>query len=254
VEVEAEEDKFEMDGLKLKIKNVAEENLGIYRCYNSEKEEMGSFQVDMSIRLKQMPKSISIDEGSSTVDDLKCSVMSAGQEVDFKWFSRPEAETDLTIMNPICSKSADSDCSVPDAQALFEKKDKDAPVVPLTERSKITTGEDQDDEGRKVPYSVLTITDTHLMDRQTYICLATLKGLEEAEVTDCQISKHCDQSESLLRVKDPLAAVWPFCGIVVEVVLLCLIIFFCERNKSNNDKEEYGEGSNGDVASNRNRK
>ena len=31
VEVEAEEDKFEMDGLKLKIKNVAEENLGIYR-------------------------------------------------------------------------------------------------------------------------------------------------------------------------------------------------------------------------------
>ena len=37
---------------------------------------MGSFQVDMSIRLKQMPKSVSIDEGSSTVDDLKCSVMS----------------------------------------------------------------------------------------------------------------------------------------------------------------------------------
>ena len=31
VEVEAEEDKFEMDGLKLKIKNIAEENLGIYR-------------------------------------------------------------------------------------------------------------------------------------------------------------------------------------------------------------------------------
>ena len=103
---------------------------------------------------------------------------------------------------------------------------------------------------------------------QTYICVATLKGVEEAEVTDCQISKHCDQvskvehdlsavisimtvrcrimtasccimtvscrimtvscrimtvschipqSESLLRVKDPLAAVWPFCGIVVEV-------------------------------------
>ena len=32
--------------------------------------------------------------------------LQAGQEVDFKWFSRPEAETDLTIMNPICSKVA----------------------------------------------------------------------------------------------------------------------------------------------------
>jgi hypothetical protein len=54
---------------------------------------------------------------------------------------------------------------------------------------------------------------------------------------------------------DPLAALWPFCGIVVEVVLLCIIIFFCEKRKEAAEKEDYDEGSNGNnVASGRHRK
>jgi len=57
-----------------------------------------------------------------------------------------------------------------------------------------------------------------------------------------------DEMETILRVKDPLAAVWPFCGIVAEVIVLCLIIFFCERRKSE-EKEDYDDGLNGAINS-----
>lgn len=245
VKVSAEVGKFVLDGVKLIIKNVQEENLGVYRCFASEAEELESYLVDISLKLKKLPKSISIDEGSSTMEDLKCIMISSGQEVDFKWYSRPEGEEDKSKMTPICSKTADSDCSTPDAQALFDKKDKDAPVVPMSERSKILLGEDDG-----VPFSVLTITDTALADRQTYICVATLRDpeatlRESIDVVECVNSKHCDMAETILRVKDPLAAVWPFCGIVVEVVLLCLVIFFCEKRKGPAEKEDDYEGSNG---------
>ena len=42
--------------------------------------------------------------------------------------------------------------------------------------------------------------------------------LEKAEaIEDCEASKECDKSQVLLRVKDPLAALYPFVGIVAEV-------------------------------------
>ena len=42
--------------------------------------------------------------------------------------------------------------------------------------------------------------------------------LEKAEaIDDCGASKECDESHVLLRVKDPLAALYPFVGIVAEV-------------------------------------
>ena len=42
--------------------------------------------------------------------------------------------------------------------------------------------------------------------------------LEKAEaIEDCGESKECDESHVLLRVKDPLAALYPFVGIVAEV-------------------------------------
>jgi len=244
----AQGEKYKMEENKLVISDVQQADLGIYRCFNEEKEDLQSFQVDISLKLKRLPKSVSIDEGSSTEDDIKCSMISSGQEVVFKWFTRPEEEKNSSIITPICAKSVDSDCSIPSAMALFEKKDKLAPVVPLAERSEITYG--TSDEG--IPWSVLTIKDTDLSDRQVFICKALLKGVE---VSNCTASKHCDMAETILRVKDPLAALWPFCGIVVEVVLLCVIIFFCEKKQSAADKEDFDEGSNGNnMGSGRNRK
>ena len=88
---------------------------------------------------------------------------------------------------------------------------------------------------------------------------ALLVGSSATE--DCKeaSNKECDETQVLLRVKDPLAALYPFVGIVIEVetskqktcllfikcfilqvILLCIVIFFCERNKSD-DKDDYEE-------------
>ena len=58
------------------------------------------------------------------------------------------------------------------------------------------------------------ISSTELEDHQVYVCRASLTG---ATITNCTASKECDQLQVLIRVKDPLAALWPFVGIVIEV-------------------------------------
>jgi len=240
VPVVADDKTFKIDGAKLVLLSVQEEQLGVYRCSDDD-DTLISFEVGISFKLKKMAKSISIDEGSSTKDDLMCSLHSSGQEVVFKWFSMPEEGSEERTL--ICSKSSDTDCSTIVAEALFDKRDKDAPVTPLAERSEITTGETDG-----IPYSILKIKNAYLEDRKIYICQAILKDTDE-DVEDCKESKECDEVETILRVKDPLAAVWPFIGIVAEVILLCVIIFFCERRKSD-EKDDYDEGLNGNVASN----
>eukprot|EP00092_Neocalanus_flemingeri_P078701 GFUD01097943.1.p1 GENE.GFUD01097943.1~~GFUD01097943.1.p1 ORF type:complete len:304 (+),score=80.61 GFUD01097943.1:49-960(+) len=234
-EIVAEENLYKIDGSKLVLLNVQEEHLGFYQC-SSKDDTLIRFELDISFKLKRMPLSVSIDEGSST--ELKCSLHSSGLEVVFKWFSKPEFESEEgSERTLICSKP---DCSTDIvAEALFDKRDKDAPVTPLAERSEITTGEEED-----IPYSIFKINNAFLEDRKIYICQAILKDSEEdIDEDDCKESKECDEVETILRVKDPLAAVWPFVGIVVEVVLLCVIIFFCERRKSE-EKDDYDEGTN----------
>jgi len=248
----AEGEKYKIDGSNLIVKDVQEEDLGVYRC-SEDGEEIAAFHLDISVRVKKFPPSFSIDEGSSTdpKKSLKCEVFSADQEIQFKWFSRPEDEDSTSkTLNPVCAQTEDNDCSVPVAQPLFEKKDSSVPVVPLSERMTIKVGKNE--EG--IPFSTLEIKDTDKTDRRVFICQASVvdSGIEPE---DCKESKHCDQTETIMRVKDPLAAVWPFCGIVVEVILLCVIIFFCEKKKTGSEKEDYDEGSNGNnIGSSRQRK
>jgi len=239
------EDKYELDEDKLKVKKIEEDNLGFYLCYNEDDELLKKFEVDVSVRLKKIPKSFSIDQGADITDQLTCSLSSLDHEVEFKWFTLPENAAPEVLMQPLCIKTEDTDCSVsPSAAALFESRDKSVPAVPLSDRAKIEEGETE--EG--LDYSRLLISSAELEDRQVYLCRATLKG---ATVKNCTASKECDQLEVLIRVKDPLAALWPFVGIVIEVILLCVIIFFCERRKTPEEKEEYEEGSNGNnIASN----
>ena len=60
--------------------------------------------------------------------------------------------------------------------------------------------------------------------------------------------QNCSESIFFLRVKDKYAALWPFVGIVAEVVVLCIVIFACEHGK--NKKEEFDDdGPNGNGVS-----
>jgi len=247
-DITAEENKYEMDDDKLKIKDIQEENLGFYSCYDSEDDErLHEFEVDVSVRLKKLPKSFSIDQGADIKQQLTCSTTSADHEVTFAWFTLPENYPPDAIPKPLCLEEDGSGCSLPpESLALFETRDASVPAVPLSKRASIELGEWEDG----IPYSRLSIKAAEVEDRQVYLCRATLQG---ATVNNCTASKECDQLEVLIRVKDPLAALWPFVGIVIEVIVLCIIIFFYEKRKTPEEKEDYEEGSTGNnLASNSN--
>lgn len=46
------------------------------------------------------------------------------------------------------------------------------------------------------------------------------------------------RSEGLVRVKDKLAALWPFLGICAEVFILCTIILIYEKRRNKTDLDE----------------
>lgn len=84
--------------------------------------------------------------------------------------------------------------------------------------------------------SFLKIEDANYKDRAYYECRVTNEGGQEATI------------RTLVRVKDKYAALYPFIGIVAEVVVLVLVIFICERRKTNNDDVDDDEDdSNGAV-------
>ncbi|CAE1283713.1 NPTN [Acanthosepion pharaonis] len=72
----------------------------------------------------------------------------------------------------------------------------------------------------------LIIYDLQFSDKGEYTCVAT----NIVNTTSMTV---------LVRVKDKLAALWPFLGIVAEVVILCIIIFICEKRRSKDMEDEY---------------
>ena len=101
-------------------------------------------------------------------------------------------------------------------QALFDTRDKSLPVPALEERAEV---EELEEEKTGNAVSRLTITPAYTEDRQYYVCQAVLAG-ESVEECNTAENRNCDEEKVLLRVKDPLAALYPFVGIVAEVKLV----------------------------------
>ncbi|XP_064619218.1 basigin-like [Lineus longissimus] len=76
-----------------------------------------------------------------------------------------------------------------------------------------------------IPNAKLEISELVMEDAGTYGCRAT----NEFNSTSATI---------LVRVKDKYAALWPFLGIVVEVVILCVIIFIYEKKRGKRHEED----------------
>ncbi|XP_049826159.1 basigin isoform X2 [Aethina tumida] len=93
--------------------------------------------------------------------------------------------------------------------------------IPDDERTEIGKEEDGNIEN-----AILTISNITLKDRGYYICVGTSNIGEIVE------------SKCMVRIKDKYAALWPFLGIVAEVVILCAIIFIYEKKHNKSELDE----------------
>lgn len=104
------------------------------------------------------------------------------------------------------------------------------PTPEISWRVNNETFEETKDRVRLSPNSlkqkngIFEIDVAELSDRGDYVCVASNEATFILNTTV--------ELESYVRVKDKMAAVWPFIGICAEVIILCAIIFAYERNRT----------------------
>ncbi|XP_075215370.1 immunoglobulin domain-containing protein Bsg [Lycorma delicatula] len=100
-----------------------------------------------------------------------------------------------------------------------------------TDRVKITSAVTKEDSNILKSYFILDRA--QMSDRGSYSCLA-----QNAAVTDNPVDREMPKATCYVRIKDKYAALWPFLGICVEVVVLCTIIFIYEKKRNKAELEE----------------
>jgi hypothetical protein len=102
--------------------------------------------------------------------------------------------------------------------------------MPLdTSDERIELSEFKTEEGLTLANATLRIKDLDFPDRADYMCVAS------ATIED---NHYSNNATVLVRVKDKLAALWPFLGICAEVTILCIIIFIYEKRRAKKMEEE----------------
>ncbi|XP_061173498.1 hemicentin-1-like [Saccostrea echinata] len=95
------------------------------------------------------------------------------------------------------------------------------------------------DPTRKYQNAVLKVFKVQFEDRGKYTCTGSS---DLNTVTSSLIT---------VRVKDKYAAVWPFIGIVVEVIVLGLVIFLCEKRRKHREEQAEANAELDNIASKR---
>uniref|UniRef100_A0A8D8X101 Basigin n=1 Tax=Cacopsylla melanoneura TaxID=428564 RepID=A0A8D8X101_9HEMI len=97
----------------------------------------------------------------------------------------------------------------------------------LRSQDRVKLSENPDKKG--IANAVLQIDEARMSDRGTYYCHGNNIATRMYPATEADV---------YVRVKDKLAALWPFLGIVVEVVVLCTIILIYEKKRNKSELEE----------------
>lgn len=84
------------------------------------------------------------------------------------------------------------------------------------------------DEEKGVDNAVLIIQEADLSDRGVYTCI----GIRQSE------PDIVDSDDTMVRIKDKYAALWPFLGICAEVFILCAIILIYEKKRNKAELDE----------------
>lgn len=190
---------------------------GDYLCRATDGSEK-TFTVSPFFKVEKFPKSTKVDEADDL--KLKCQMRPGSEDSGtptFEWFNKNEEEPEAegVKITPNATDSVDGE-----------------PHLKIT----LTT-----DPATNMPMSVLKIEDARYDDRSIYQCIVKNEHGQEMSV------------QTLVRVKDKYAALYPFAGIVAEVIILCLVIFLCEKRRTSKEAEEEAEaeadqGYNGTTA------
>jgi len=160
-------------------------------------------------------------------EDLKieCKISNRTDAIDIKndirikWYMYDVTGDELSYVDQIGNCSEDLQKDLKWHEVIVDKKGGSEPHINLLEMDEIMQ-------------KVLKIEDANrTTDRRAFKCVAYHKDARA----------NCSESAFFVRVRDKYAALWPFLGIVSEVVVICLIIFICERRRAAQAKDQLDE-------------
>ncbi|XP_025193126.1 neuroplastin isoform X2 [Melanaphis sacchari] len=80
---------------------------------------------------------------------------------------------------------------------------------------------------KNISNAILVLDPIKMEDRGNFFCIGK-----------SNVSYPVTSGASYVRIKDKMAALWPFLGICAEVILLCLVIFIYEKKRNKAEFEE----------------
>jgi len=194
----------------------------VVTAVDAEEEHSGSDK--LPFRVNKFEKSISVVEAEDL--RVKCKVSLAnnsnidiGNDLEFKWYMYNVTGDTDTWRPSIGNCSEEKQEGLNWQEVLITRKPGEEPHYNLLEVDGI-------------PNKMIKIEDANrATDRKAFKCVVFLK----------ENRSNCSESAFFVRIRDKYAALWPFIGIVSEVVVICLIIFICERRRAATAKDDLDD-------------